>query len=147
MQNEKKQVIDKHEKRGGGNLLNFEVDVGDIKMQKLRKIRSFEAASLYVPGNLSAEGQIVLKCLFSCFERQDSVQEGLIGDLIWGFQQVSPPIPPACTLKGLEDLRVRGYIKYQAPDNTYVDLKSDAVEKSWVRYQPKLLEMVYSKEK
>ena len=113
----------------------------DTTMQPLRKIRPYAAACLHIPGNLSEQAQMTLHALFDCFEKQQNVEEGLIGDLIWGFQQSN--IPPEVTIQGLQVLALGGYVKFQAPDNTYVDFSSDKIEKAWVRYQPKLLEMVY----
>jgi hypothetical protein len=90
---------------------------------------------------MTPEAQIVMHALFECFGRQQVVQEGLIGDLMWGFAQTG--IPDKATWIGLCDLHKLGYVKFQAPDNTFVSADSDLIGKAWVRYQPKLLEMVY----
>lgn len=113
------------------------------KPQPLRKLRSSFMANVMIPGHLCGEAQIVLKALFSCFEKQGNVQEGLIGDLMWGFEQCAPPVPRQLTFKGLANLAAAGYVKFQAPDNSFVDIMSDQIGKAWVRYQPKLLDMAY----
>lgn len=125
------------------SIMNLEVAVGDYKAQALRKLRPYNIMSLHIPPNMSSEGTIVLHLLFTCFEKAKTVSEGLIGDLLWGFAQVSPPVPPELTLNGLKSLAKQGYIKFQSPDNSYTSLQSDQAVSAWVRYQPKLLDLVY----
>ena len=111
------------------------------KPQELKKIRSFFAMTNSVPTTLKPEAQIVLQALFSCFDRQGSVQEGKLEDLTWGFEQVG--IPGPATIMGLKYLNEAGYVKFQAPDNQYTEMTKDNVRHLWVRYQPKLMELVY----
>ena len=118
--------------------------VVDATMQQLNKMRTFEAMTMQVPAMLPPEAQMVLQLLFSCFEKQKNVEEGIIKDITWGFAQCTPPIPPDLTLKGLEQLRTQGYVKFQGQDNSYVLSLSQKIEDCWLRYQPKLLSMVYS---
>jgi len=113
----------------------------DATPQPLKKVRPYSVIAKTIPGSLPNEAQIVLHNLFSCFDRQKRIDEGLIGDLIWGFQQAGTS--PALTLTGLRHLNEAGYVKFQAPDNTYVNIMDDKATKAWIRYQPKLLEMVY----
>lgn len=113
----------------------------DVKQQELKLIRSFFAMSNNIPPMLPPEGQMTLQALFSCFDQQKTVKEGLIGDLIWGFGECG--LPPELTLNGLTQLYKMGYIKFQAPDNTFIDVNSDQIGKAWVRYQKKLLDLVY----
>jgi hypothetical protein len=109
--------------------------------QPLRKLRPYYEASKNVPALLPPEAQVVLHALLSCFEKQKDVQEGLIGDMVWGLEQAG--IPKEASIIGLDRLAVAGYVKFQAPDNTFIDFSSDAIGKAWIRYQPKLLDMVY----
>ena len=125
------------------SVMNLEVTVDDYKPQALRKLRPYAVMSLHTPPNLSAEATIVLQLLFTCFEKANAVSEGLIGDMLWGFAQVDPPVPPELTLNGLKQLAKLGYVKFQAPDNSYTDLRSDQATSAWIRYQPKLLDLVY----
>jgi hypothetical protein len=111
--------------------------------QELRKLRSSFALNLSIPGYLSDQAQIVLKLLFECFHKANSVQEGLIGDLIWGFAQNKPPIPQELTIDGLRALELAGYVKFQAKDGSFVSFDSDKVTGAFVRYQPKLMDLVY----
>lgn len=116
--------------------------VVDPTPQKLTpRLRGFEGSCLRIPGDLSREAQDTLKSLFSCFERQGEVKEGLIGDLIWGFSQIG--IAPEKTIHGLKELEKNGYLRFKAPDGVYVDFTSDKIGKAWVKYSKPLLDMVY----
>ena len=127
-------------KKQEGHVMSLEVQV-DTTPQALRKIKPYFSSSKSIPTSLPAESQIVLHALFSCFEKQQRVEEGVIKDLVWGFEQGG--IPPECSMLGLTQLQGKGYIKFQAPDNTFVTILSDQLGECWIRYQPKLLEMIY----
>lgn len=118
----------------------FEVQV-ENNPQLLKKLRPYGRAVAAIPGLLPDEAQIVLRMLFDCFEKAGTVSEGLIGDLMWGFQQCG--VSPELTYNGLMSLESFGYIKFQAKDGAYTGKGSDKLESAWVRYQPKLMEMVY----
>lgn len=120
------------------SVMNLEAVV-DPTPQKLRRIRPYVLSQHQVPKDIPAEAQVVLHNILSCFDRQKSIQEGLIGDLMWGFAQCG--IPENCTAVGLKELEKLGYVKFQAPDNTYVKMSDDAASKAWVRYQPKILDI------
>ena len=105
--------------------------------------RPYSAVYKEIPTNIAPEAQIVLHCLFSCFDRQKSVQEGILEDLIWGFEQSGTH--RVCTITGLKELLKLGYIKVQAKDNAYIDFTSEKIGEAFMRYQPKLLEMAYEK--
>lgn len=124
------------------SVMNLDVVV-DNKPQPLRKLRSYFAASLLIPGDLPAQGQLVLKLLFDCFQKQETVQEGLVGDVLWGFQQGTPSIPPKLSIDGLRALELAGYVRFQAKDGSWTDFGSDKITGAFVRYQPKLLAMVW----
>ena len=113
--------------------------VVDATPQPLRRIRPYALSQVHIPNDISAEAQIVLHNLLMCFDKQKGIQEGLIGDLLWGFAQGG--IPENCTAVGLRDLEKVGFVKFQAPDNTYVKISDDSATKAWVRYQPKLLKI------
>lgn len=122
------------------SVMTMEVTV-DVKKQELKQVREFSAMVNRVPVTLIPEAQIVLQALFDCFSRAGSVEEGIVADLGWGFSQCG--IPPQCTAVGLKELEKQGYIKFQAPDNVFIDCLSDKIDEAWVRYQKKLLDMVY----
>jgi len=122
------------------NVMTLEATI-ENKPQPLRTLRPFSAACLKIPGSLRAEAHIVLQALFSCFEKQKVVREGLIGDLIFGFSVAG--IKPELSVVGLRELEKSGYIRFQAPDNEYVHIDDDKATAAWVRYQSSLLVMVY----
>ena len=115
--------------------------VVDATPQELSKLKDFHALTKAIPTTVTAQGQIVLQALFACFDKKQSTEEGLIGDLIWGFDKGG--IPKQCTIDGLKSLAKEGFIKFQAKDNTFVTFESDKITGAWVRYQPKLMELIY----
>jgi len=122
------------------NSLTLEATV-DVNPQPLRKMLPYHSAARKIPSTIPAEAQIVLQGLLACFEKQGDVSEGLIGDIIWGFE--AGKIPPECTYTGLKQLAELEYLKFQATDNSYVDITSDSAQSAWVRYQQKLLNLIY----
>lgn len=124
------------------SVMTLEAEI-DATPQLLKVVRPYSVASKEIPGLLPPEAQVVMHSLFACFDRQKSVQEGLVGDVIWGFAQAG--IPPELTHVGLGHLEKAGYIKFQAPDNTIVELNSDQSGKAWIRYQQKILDLIYEK--
>lgn len=132
-----------HVKNLGGEstVRKMEAVIEKPEMQVLQKLRPFLSACLRIPGDMSMEGQDTLKRLFSCFEKQGDVQEGKVGDLIWGFQQHG--VHEAVTISGLKEMETKGYIRLQSPDNAYTGFHSENVIHAFVRYQKKLTDMVY----
>jgi len=129
---------------------SFEVTV-DTTPQALRKIRPYHHMKLDIPSLLPLEGQVVMMTLFLCFSKAGGVSEGLIGDLLWGFEQPTVDertgkpriIPRQVTWEGLRQLESYGYVRFQAKDNSYINLESDAITSAFVRYEPKLLSLIY----
>jgi hypothetical protein len=123
----------------------------DTTPQELRTMRSYIRATSDIPGFLPHSAQTVLRLLFDCFEKQGAAKEGLIGDILWGFAQspcmLTPkglePAPPEFTFEGLRHLQRFGYIKFQAKDGEFIGPQSSKLESAWVKYEPKLLEMIY----
>lgn len=120
----------------------------DMTKQPLNTIKPFETMVLYVPSGLPSHARECMIRLFRCFSKQKEVSEGLIGDVMFGFSQNTleeKELPATITWTGLCQLRDMGYIKFQAPDGEYIDQDSDKISSAWVRYQPKLLEMIYER--
>jgi hypothetical protein len=113
----------------------------DVKPQPLRELRPFHQATRDIPSTIKPEAQIVLHSLLACFEKQKSVKEGIVDDLVFGFE--AGGVPAMCTLVGLRALEKEGYIGLKAPDNTPINFQSSSVLKAWVTYKQKLLDMVY----
>ena len=123
------------------SVMTLEVTV-ENKPQELRKIRSSLSAVAQIPVfSMSPHALFVLQGLLVCFQQAGNVQEGLIGDILWGFAQCE--VNPGDTLKGLQELSRLDYLKFQAKDNTFVDITDDKATSAWIRYQPKLLGLVY----
>ncbi len=112
--------------------------------QELKKIRTFMGLINAIPSHLPAEAQIVMRGIFDCFERAGNVSEGIIEELLWGFEQGG--FPRKLTAHGLVFLEKAGYVKCQTRDNVFVRFQDARLADSWIRYQPKLLEMVYAKD-
>ena len=122
----------------------------DTTPQKLRKLRSFTSMLHRIPSMLPEPARVVIHLLCLCFDKQKSVQEGLVGDILWGFSQEHTALPGMkrdikikITYDGLNILEKLGYIKLQAPDGTFVQLDSTKAENAWVRYQKPLLDIIY----
>ena len=113
----------------------------DGRPQELRKLRPFLSYA-EVPGHLPQAAQDFLQLLFSCFDRQGFVAEGLIGDILFGYEAVG--VDPLHTLVGLGLLHKEGYVEFQAKDGSLVDMASDKIASASVRYKKKLLDLVYS---
>ena len=112
------------------------------KPQELKIVRSFYAMTKSIPSILKPEAQIILQALFDCFERQKEVKEGKLDDLVWGFQQAG--INGPLTVMGIKYLFEAGYLRLQGDDNQfYREMTKENVGALWIRYQPKLLELVY----
>lgn len=118
----------------------FTVEV-ENNPQPLKRLRPYGKAVAAISGLLPDEAQITLRLLFDCFQKAGHVSEGLIGDLLWGFEQCN--IPPRLTFEGLVQLESFGYIRFQAKDGAFISKESTLLESAWVRYTPKLLEHVY----
>jgi hypothetical protein len=120
----------------------------DTTPQPLRNVRPFFVLELSVPPELPSLAREVIIRLFRCFARFGRVDEGLIGDLMFGFSQPTkeePPLSPEATFTGLKQLEKLDYISFQAKDGAYIDAASDKITSAWVRYKPKLLGLVYER--
>lgn len=115
--------------------------VVEVRPQKLKRIKPCSIAVLSLPASLSDNTRTIMSTLFGVFEDKKIVNEGLIGDMLYGFAQAG--IPPAATLASLGEMEKTGFVKFQAPDNTFVPLTSDKIGSAWIRYQKKLLDMIY----
>lgn len=125
------------------SVMTLDVQIENTEMQKLETLRPFYTASDSIPTTLMPEAQIVLQALFACFERHKVVKEGLLKDLVWGFEQMG--IPGPLTMKGLGALEKEGYIKLRAPDNSEGRLEGSFILDNWVVYTKKILELVYER--
>lgn len=112
--------------------------------QELNRIRPFFALAHSIPETLPPEAKIVMRALFDCFERAGAVSEGIIEELLWGFEQCG--IARKLTGTGLFQLEKAGYVKFQTRDGAFMEFISVRTADSWIRYQPLLLGLVYAKD-
>lgn len=112
--------------------------------QELKEVRPFFALKASIPQSLPPEARKVMEALFDCFEKARSVQEGIVEELLWGFEQCG--IDRRVTGTGLFLLEKHGYLKFQGRDGAFIEFISARTADTWVRYQPKFLEMVYAKD-
>jgi len=112
-----------------------------VNPQKLLKIKPCKVSVLSLPANMSDNTRIIVSTLFAIFEDKNYMEEGLIGDMLFGFRKAG--IPAERTLAALGEMEQYGFVKFQAPDNTFVSLDSDKIGAAWIRYQQKLKDMIY----
>lgn len=113
----------------------------DATKQELRLVKPFFSMISSVPSSLPPAAQFVLSNLMNCFAKSRHVKEGLIGDIIFGFE--ASDIPAEATLQGLSELCKAGFIRFQAKDGAYVDFGSDHITSAFVRYEKPLLDLVF----
>lgn len=114
--------------------------------QKLRTVRPFGVMTMAIPPSLGAEAQMVLFHLLDVFLYRQVVREGTLGDLVFGCEHAAPPLPAALVIAAVHQLQKAGYIQLQAPDNEIVTLQADRAAEAWIKYTPKLLDLVYGRE-
>lgn len=113
----------------------------DVKPQKLRKIKPCRVSALSLPASISDNTRTIMSTLFGIFEDKKAVEEGLVGDMMWGFHKAG--IPAAATFASLAEMEQHGYVKFQAPDNTFSPITSEKIGACWICYQDKLKNMIY----
>jgi hypothetical protein len=120
----------------------------DMTKQELNTVKPFRVLVLSLPSGLQTMAREVLVRLFRCFAKAGEVSEGLIGDMMAGFAEPTleeRPMTPDETWSGLRQLRTAGYLTFQTPDGMFVDEHNSRIGSSWVRYTPKLLDLVYER--
>jgi len=89
---------------------------------------------------------LIFVSLLDCFKRAEKVCEGLLGDLIWGFEQCG--IEPRATAAGLTRLRVLGYIRYTDETGSNLsEINFDPTKLIWIRYTSKFLNLIASEDR
>lgn len=127
------------------SVMNLEATIDSTAQKLSRPLKTFSAAVLGIPKTISPEGQIVLQLLFSCFEKQHEVREGVLKDILFGFQVGG--IPHALSMKGIGDLIKEGYLQLKAEDGSNATLDNSLSMNAWVRYTDKTLDLVQEGEK
>jgi hypothetical protein len=100
----------------------------------------------HLPNDIQADGTalFVFNDLLSCFQQQGSVAEGLLGNLMWGFEQTGRDI--RMVANGLMQLRKLGYILYSDPIGVPIS-EHNFIEgvPIWIRYTPKMIGLMVRK--
>ena len=133
---EKTPVLNKTPNQLVGNVTGFV----DGKKQTLIKIKDINPGyKASCPIELSSAGGLVFNFLHRCFSLSGNISEGLIGDVLFGFN--SAGIPDSLTIEGLKDLHKKGYIKFRASDNTHISFESKEAESAYIEYQSKFINL------
>lgn len=78
--------------------------------------------------------------LNKCFQKQGYVAEGLLGNVIWGFEQCG--YDARRVAQGLTSLRKLGYIYYSDESGgTITETDFNPKKPIWVRYQEKMTDL------
>ncbi len=85
--------------------------------------------------------------LVQCFQRQQEVSEGLLANVIWGFEQCG--YDPRHVAAGLSKLRELGYIYYSSSQrgDALSEVGFDPNKPIWIRYTQKMIDLFYRNEK
>lgn len=76
-----------------------------------------------------------------CFEKAGFVAEGLLGNIIWGFEQCG--YDPRHVAAGLTKLRALNYIYYSDElGNRLSEVMFDAKKPIWIRYGKKFTDLI-----
>lgn len=81
--------------------------------------------------------------LVQCFQKQNEVSEGMLANVIWGFEQCG--YDPKKVAQGLTKLRELGYIFYSAEQrgSAIVETNFDPSKPIWIRYTQKMIDLFY----
>ena len=115
----------------------------EVKQQPLRTIRPEVSAVGRIPALLPAEARFVLIHMLRIFVEKAVVKEGTFGDLVFGCQNGIPPLPAALSVRGIVQLKDAGFLIFQAPDNETLSIDADRIEDAWLKYTPRLLDLIY----
>jgi hypothetical protein len=78
--------------------------------------------------------------LNKCFKKAGFVAEGMLGNIIWGFEQCG--FHPNTVAGGLTKLRALGYIRYTDTGGMpIIDTDFNPKKIIWIRYEPKFTDL------
>lgn len=99
-----------------------------------------------IPSDLNDGGLacLVFYGLVQCFQKQQEVCEGLLANIVWGFEQCG--YDPKYVAQGLTRMRDLGYIYYSTEQKgaEISETNFDPKKPIWIRYRPKMLDLFYS---
>lgn len=138
--NFKRLVHERPENAKATSVMNMEATVDATPQQLDKTLKGFIGMSQSIPQTLKPEAQIVMQCLFSVFEKNKEVKEGILKDWIFGFAQAG--VPAQCTVAGVDALIRQDYIHLAYDDGMPGNISNPKSIDCWVRYNKKLLNMV-----
>jgi hypothetical protein len=97
----------------------------------------------HVPSELAQNdtATLVFIELNRCFQKAGFVAEGMIANIIWGFENCG--YHPNNVASGLSKLRALGYIRYtDARNNRISEIMFDPKKPVWIRYEPKFVDLL-----
>jgi len=97
----------------------------------------------HVPSELAAANgpdTMVFIELNKCFKKAGFVAEGMMGNIIWGFEQCG--FDPRHVAAGLNGLRKRGYIHYTDESGVEIfEYNFDPAKPIWIRFSKKFQDL------
>jgi hypothetical protein len=114
----------------------------DPTKEPLRIILTPYQGITHVPSELANNdtATLVFIELNRCFKKAGFVAEGMIANIIWGFEHCG--YEPNYVASGLSKLRRMGYIRYtDEKDNAISEIMFDPKKPIWIRYEPKFTEL------
>jgi hypothetical protein len=114
----------------------------DPTMEPLHVILPLYNGITHVPSELDGPALMVFIELQKCFQKSKKVCEGLLPNIIWGFEQCG--YDPKHIAAGLTKLRTLKYIFYSdAGRSPYseVIMSPDKNIQIWIRYTPKMMNL------
>lgn len=114
----------------------------DPKKEPLKEILPFYRGITHVPSEIDGPALMVFIELQKCFDKAGRVCEGLLGNLIWGLQEVGYDAKHIAA--GLTQLREKEFIFYSDESgNRISSLILDPTSKiMWLRYGKKFLDVI-----
>lgn len=119
----------------------------DPTKEPLRQVQPFYRGVTHIPSDIEGPALMVFIELQRCFQKAGNVSEGLLHNLIWGFEQCG--YHPQHVAAGLTQLRNKGYLVYKDPSGSPVadsGILLSPPKYMWVTYSPKFLELLYKGE-
>ena len=116
--------------------------LADATIEPLHMILPLYAGITHVPSELDGPALMVFIELQKCFQKAKKVCEGLMPNIIWGFEQCG--YDPRHVAAGLTKLRALDYIYYsdagRLPLSEFI-MSPDKKIQIWIRYKPKMINL------
>lgn len=112
----------------------------DPRAEPLQTILTPYRGITHVPSEITGPALMVFIELQKCFKKADKVSEGLLANVIWGFEQCG--YDQNHTAAGLSKLRELGYIHYSDAGGQKLSvIQFDPQKPIWIRYSKKMVDL------